>query len=290
MSYMLIADAGSTKTDWVLLDKEGLECRRLITAGINAAIMSDPIIFEILENVGSDISDKSKIDCVYFYGAGCATQEIKDRIESLLKTVLPSASKIEVESDMLGAARALLGDSPGIACILGTGSNSCKYDGKEIVQSVPSLGFILGDEAGGAALGKQLLTSAFKGLMPEPLKESLFERYNLDYGTVIENVYRGSAPSAYLASFVPFILENIDRQFIRDLVDKEFNRFFVNNILRYEGLCELPVAFAGGVAYHFKEFIKSKLDCLVLNEGKIIERPLEALIDYHRLKLKSLYG
>lgn len=277
----MIADAGSTKTDWVLLEKSGRELCRVQTSGINCALMLEDHIRDIMEEALKRLNPNQSISKIYYYGAGCATEEIIHRTKNLLSSAF-QADEVEVKSDMLGAARALLGDNPGIACILGTGSNSCLYDGEKIVQSVPSLGFILGDEGSGAALGKRLLTSAFKGLMPEQLRKSLIDQYKLDYGTVIENVYRSASPSAYLASFVPFLIDNIEKNHIRELVDKEFNRFFVNNILRYEGLCELQVAFVGGIAYHFADIIKEKISCLMLKQGKIIEKPLESLIEYHR--------
>lgn len=280
MALILIADAGSSKTDWVLADENGNVRMRHCTRGINAALINDHEIKEILSELKKHFPDNCKIDEIYFYGAGCATPVICGGLSNLLKEVLESRHA-EVNSDLLAAARSLCGDRPGIACILGTGSNSCYYDGEKIEDNVPSLGFILGDEGGGAALGKRLVSDCYKRLLPSEIRSALFEEYFLTYAKVISLVYKSDRPNRFLASLVPFIEKNLNNSYIRELVYEEFDRFVKRNLLNYPNINDLPVNFIGGIASTFEDILKEVLESNNLRCGKIIKRPLDALIEFH---------
>lgn len=280
MQHILIADAGSTKTDWALADDTGKVVFQLSSQGINAAVCTDAQIDEIFNEVSRQIPSGVSITRISFYGAGCATETICRKISTKLKSTF-NANEVEVASDLLGACRCVAGKRPGIVCILGTGSNACLYDGHNIADSVPSLGFILGDEGSGSALGKRLLSDAFKRILPEEIRNQLFYEYQLDYGKVIEKVYRGDTPNAYLASFVPFIHSRLDNVDIRKLVYDEFDRFLKRNVLAFKDAYLYEVNFVGGIAIHFEDILREALSANNLKCGNIIERPLESLVKYH---------
>ena len=275
---VLIADSGSTKTDWLLVGSDGTQTE-LHTAGINPARDAQDTIHRILyHELLTALPNASAPDAVCFYGAGC--------IEPFCKTVrtcleeLFHDSKIEVESDLLGAARALLADRPGIACILGTGSNSCLYDGHDIVMHTPPLGFILGDEGSGSYLGKVLLTGLFKGTLPATLREDFVSRYNLTPADIIERVYRQPAANAFLASLVPFIAEHRTHPAIHGLLTDAFRTFLRHNIAAY-GHSEMPINCVGGIAFQFETELKEAAQAEGMEIGKIMRRPIEAMSKYH---------
>ena len=208
----LIADCGSTKTHWCLLDNDSVE-REVYTVGMNAILltaeeMQQIMRDELLPQLGSAVS---QIDTVYFYGAGCLGGEICANVAGALRAVIPAAAHIEVDTDLLAAARALCGHRPGVACILGTGSNSCYYDGREIIDNVSPLGYILGDEGSGAVLGKILVGDVLKQQLPADLCRKFLEQYSLDRMTIIRRVYKEPGGNRFLASLSPFLLENIGR-------------------------------------------------------------------------------
>lgn len=278
----IIADAGSTKIEWAVTMGDGATEERFTTRGFNAAISSPSALAELIASEAPALLDYGReAEAVYYYGAGCAGERARLMAETLTKVI--GCKKSYAESDMLGAARALCFDSAGIACILGTGSNSCLYDGKKIIANIPPLGFILGDEGSGAVLGKIFLGKLFKGLLPNGCVERFKSRYpDIDSMAVIERVYRSERPNAFLASFAPFIAGSLDIPEIKRLVEDEFVRFFTTNVLPYEGSRSLPIHFVGSVAANFRPQLQTAATRCGVHLGKIIKSPLEALIDYHR--------
>lgn len=220
------------------------------------------------------------IDEVYYYGAGCVSEEVCGNVRrAIAKSV--KADIIEVHTDLLAAARALCGHKPGIACILGTGSNSCYYDGKEIIDNVSPLGYILGDEGSGAVLGKLLVGDVLKNQLPRELCDKFLAQYELDRLTIIRRVYKEPQPNRFLASLSRFLIENIEEPSIHRLVLNSFKSFFVRNIANYANYKELKVNFIGSVAYYYRDVLTeaaSAVDCTI---GTVLQSPMEGLIKYH---------
>ena len=287
---ILIADSGSTKTDWILVASDGTQTE-LHTDGINPARDARDIIYnvlyhDLLTQIPSDISreELSRSGCqgsegaVYFYGAGCI-EPFSQTVRSVLKDLFPCC-KVEVESDLLGAARALCGHEPGIACILGTGSNSCLYDGRDIIMHTPPLGYILGDEGSGSFLGKVLVNGLFKGVLPDELKQAFCSKYDMELPGIIEHVYREPSANRFLASLVPFIVEHRNHPSIHDLLVDAFRQFFVRNVAIY-GHKEMPIHFVGGIAYQFADELSEAAASEGMQMGRIMLRPIQSIVQYH---------
>lgn len=280
MEYNLIADAGSTKIDWALTDLQGGEVTHFTTRGLNALLATADQTESLMKEASSLLPGTASPTAIWYYGAGCATPEICDRMRSAIRAIL-KADEISISSDLLGAARSLLGHERGIACILGTGSNSCLYDGTNIIRNIPSLGFILGDEGGGASLGKRLIADAFKGLLPSAITDRLLEKYNLTLADILDKVYRNPAPNKFLASFVPFLRDHLRNPYVYSLVYTEFQNFLTRNVTHYQGAHSLPISFTGSIAFHFADVLKDAADSLGLTVGTITPQPLEGLVKYH---------
>lgn len=280
MRSKLIADAGSTKIEWRFLPADGSETESFATKGINPFLSSESEIMETLRSVASRFSSVPGPEEIHFYGAGCASSAICDAMARLLRGLWKD-SEISVESDLLAAARALFGRDKGIACILGTGSNSCLYDGAEIAAHIPSLGFVLGDEGGGAALGKRLVADVFKCQLPEDVRDAFFRAFCLTEAELLENVYRKSNPGRFLASFVPFLKENIHVEAVRSLVVDEFRRFVVRNLAMYPEARSLRIGAVGSVAHHFGPQLKEAASSLGYDVALVCKAPMEGLVDFH---------
>ena len=287
---ILIADSGSTKTDWILVASDGTQTE-LHTDGINPARDARDIIYnvlyhDLLTQIPSDISceELSRAGCqgsegaVYFYGAGCI-EPFSQTVRSVLKDLFPCC-KVEVESDLLGAARALCGHEPGIACILGTGSNSCLYDGRDIIMHTPPLGYILGDEGSGSFLGKVLVNRLFKGVLPDELKQAFCNKYDMELPGIIEHVYRQPSANRFLASLVPFIVEHRNHPSIHDLLVDAFRQFLVRNVAIY-GHKEMPIHCVGGIAYQFADELCEAAASEGMQMGRIMLRPIQSIVQYH---------
>ena len=309
----LIVDSGSTKTEWCLIGDEACyeSDGSIMSPGINpvrddrdtiAHVLGgvcarlpeaeEEMHFDTILGVHADplpagpihLSDRVKaLACqvaeVHFYGAGCLPATIPT-MQGLLQAFFPAA-RVHVASDMLGAARALCGSQEGIACILGTGANSCLYDGRDIVANVPALGWILGDEGSGAVLGRTLVADVLKGQLPAPLCHAFLEQYQLTAEAVIQAVYRGPQPNRLLASFVPFLAQHRDEPAISALLTDAFRRFFRRNVLPY-GRPDLAVHLVGGVACEFRDEIRAAAQAEGLSVGRILKQPGYALCCYHR--------
>lgn len=272
----IIADSGSTKVDFRVID-DGGRVHKAACSGMNPLYVSQAAMQEALTAQLLPVSGP-KVDAIYFYGAG-VIGEAADKVRGAFSEVF-DYDLIYVESDMLGAARALFGDRPGIACILGTGSNSCFYDGRKIVRNVRSGGFILGDEAGGADLGKRLLKAYIKGLLPAPLQAEFEERYHLDYAAIVRHVYREPEPGKFLGSFSPFLEDHIDDPYINALLTGAFNDFLRINVMQYD-VFHHEVSFIGSVAAVYKDILAKCMDAAGLRLGVIMRGPIDALVEYH---------
>lgn len=279
----LIVDSGSTNAQWVLLANNG-DHSAFRTDGINPFYqtregMKNTIMNQLLPQI-AHLLWVGPIQEVFFYGAGC-TPEKKPFVTEALQTSFKKA-QVFVESDLVGACKALLGDRPGIACILGTGSNSCYYDGKNIVKNVSPLGYILGDEGSGAVLGKRLVADVLKNQLPEGVKEIFFNEMNTSQAEIMENVYRRPFPNRYLASLSAFCAKHLDVKEIYDLVYSNFDTFVKRNVLQYDK--SLPVGFVGSVAYYYREVLTQVLNDNNLKLQTIMQSPVEGLTEYHKNK------
>lgn len=277
----LVVDSGSTKTDWGFFNT-AYDLRSVKTQGINPCHQSVEAISTIIKSellpntLGIDLNTVNE---VYYYGAGCATESICVQMAGILKEFFPNAV-IAVDSDMLGAARALCGRSEGVACVLGTGSNSCMYNGKEIVDQVPSLGYILGDEGSSAAIGRRLIGDCLKRQLPETVCNEFMERYQLTKEIIIENVYRQPLPNRYIAGFAPFVYEKRAVPEVHKLIIQCFSEFFTRNVISYHKPW-MPVHFVGSLADNFADELKETAEALGMTIGKIETSPMRGLIDYH---------
>jgi len=278
---ILIADSGSTKTSWCLTGISGLP-EIFSTGGMNPFFrntedIASEIRMQLLPETGSELNE------IHFYGAGVINQEKGNIVKIALQVLYPKA-EIEVQSDLLAAARATLGNEPGIACILGTGSNSCLYDGKEIIEHVPPLGFILGDEGSGAVLGRKLVGDFLKGIMPERVAEKFKTSFQLTYADFLDSVYKKEKPNQFLAQFVPFIKENITEKYCSILVETSFEEFVKRNVSKYSGFKGHPICFVGSVAFYFQEQLKNVLGKNHLRFKTVLKEPLDGLIKFHTEK------
>ena len=275
----LIADAGSTKTDWIVTNNS-LITKQIKTKGINPFYQTESDIIQLISTEIKSQIDEIEINEIYFYGAGCTTEK-QPIVANALKASFTNA-KIEVDSDLLAAARALCGHSEGIACILGTGSNSCFYNGENITQNTPPLGFILGDEGSGAYLGKTLVSDFLKRQMPDNIADLFANKYRLTTKEAVENVYRQPLPNRYLAQFTPFLSENIAEPYCYNLVFDAFITFFARNIVHYPDFHTLPIAFTGSVAYHFADVLEVAAYEFGLNFSHITQAPIDGLAEFHK--------
>lgn len=283
----LIVDSGSTKTSWCfafLPDTKSADGARTITTeGLNPAVMSAE---EVKEKIAKALNhclqslsiSAADVENVFFYGAGCIAGRAGVVSESI-SSILVDA-KIYVADDLLGAARALCGHKAGIACILGTGSNSCLYDGKNIVAHTPALGYVLGDEGSGAVLGRKFLNAVLKQTLPENIRKRFLQESGLDMAEVINRVYRSPAPNRFLASMSKYIHGYLDEKEVRDIVIDNFEDFIRNNILAY-GDKFRTINVVGSIAYHYKEQLTEAASRNGFQIGKIIKNPIEGLIEYH---------
>lgn len=275
----LIADCGSTKTDWVLCNGGNIIARAR-TQGLNPTHQESDEIYEILSAELPDEITSVTPDNIYFYGAGCAYDIANNRMRKALEGIF-ATKQIEINSDLLAAARALCKHEEGIACILGTGSNSCLFDGEKIVENTPSLGYILGDEGSGAHLGRQLLSDCLKHQLPQSLREKFFKQYNLDIATILEKTYHSSLPNRWLAGFTPFLSENKNVPEIKMMLKYCFTQFFQRNTMVYRRSW-LPIHIIGNVGLNFSDEIRETAESLGLSVGNIEASPMEGLIEYHK--------
>jgi N-acetylglucosamine kinase-like BadF-type ATPase len=275
---ILLADGGSTKVDWRLVEANK-EIKKISTKGANPFFRTREEISEELAVGLKPALDGHRVEAVYFFGAGCASPEknaiIRDAIAD--NTDAPA---IEVASDLLAAARGLCGHNKGIACILGTGSNSCFYDGEQITKNVPALGYVLGDEGSGAVLGKLFLGACLKGVLTGEIKERFLEEYNLSTAEILDRVYKQPLANRFLATLSPFIARNLGEKSVYELVYGAFRDFLTRNVMQYD-YKNYQTNFTGSVAYHYQQLLRTVAADLGVNVGVITSSPMEGLIEYY---------
>lgn len=277
----LIADSGSTKTSWCMLDNN-LQQDHYKTIGYNPHyISSEGIVKSMKENLlQMMVAQPEEIKEVHFYGAGCSTPADVNTVEQALTECFPK-SKIIVEHDLLAAARSLCGHDAGISCILGTGSNSCYYDGEDIKDNVPALGFTVGDEGGGSNLGRLLVKSYFYREMDEKLAAAFYERYELTKAILLDNIYQKPLPNRYMAQFTLFYRDHRDHPIIKKLLSDNFRGFLTRQVSKYEKAQELPIHYIGSIAYYFREELEQVMREMNMTIGKVVRNPMDGLIAFH---------
>lgn len=275
-----IADSGSTKTDWVILNEDLTENFRTETIGFNPYhIDADSIGQEISKNLKlKEIAEQVK--SVYFYGSGCSNESAIEIVKNGLKTIYTNAD-FSINHDLLAACYAVYRGKPAMVCILGTGSNACYFDGENIKEATPSLAYILGDEGSGCYMGKKLVHAYFTKKMPKDLKVKFKEQYDLDIVTLNENVYKKPLANAYLASFSKFVYENKEHTFMQHLIFNSMRDFFENQVLPNPEARFSEVNFIGSIAHFFEDEIKTAAANLHLEVGQIVRKPIDSLVNYH---------
>lgn len=283
---IIIVESGATKTDWCAVAADG-SVIPVRTAGMNIATMPIEAIKAIINEAAPQLNPNGeKVTELHYYAAGLIIPEgekippVAKNLDASLKEYFPDA-EMEYASDLLDAARAVCGHKPGIAAIMGTGSNSCLYDGKNIVKNVRSAGFILGDEGGGACLGKMFMADFLKGLVPEPVSSEFARDFQVDYFTVVQKVYKSDAPSRYLGEFAPWIMARYDScDYVRELVDRNFRNFIERALSQYD-IKKYPVGVVGGFGYAHQEKLRKVAAEYGIRFSEIIATPIEGLIKYH---------
>ena len=278
---ILIADGGSTSVDWILI-KGGKIKKEVYSAGVNPFIRGYDEIFEEISRFVAPKFKNSKIETIYFFGAGCATQEKNEIVKKAIAESF-NIHDIRVDSDLMGAAIGLCKNSPGIVGILGTGSNSCFYDGKTITHHVPPLGYILGDEGSGAVLGKLFLNACLKNQLTEGIKEKFFDTYNLTVPDIMSRVYDKPMPNRFLGTIADFMIQNFEDDSIHDLVCSSFADFFRKNIMQYK-YKQYMVHLTGSIAYIMEDTVRDIARELDIYIGSVLESPMVGLIDYYSSK------
>ena len=280
----LIADSGSTKTDWCLCDGSTI-LTTIQSQGINPYHQAEETIEQVLREEllpqlikSPEYKDQHAIKVIY-YGAGCANETACNRVKEAIYKVL-NTKDITIHSDLLGAARALCGHEEGIACVLGTGSNSCLYNGKEIIANVPPLGYILGDEGSSAVLGRRLVGDCLKNQLPEAIRNEFLSEYELTQEIILEKVYRQPLANRFLASLTPFLSKHRDVPEIHTLLVESFVDFFVRNVKQYRRPW-LPIHFVGSIANAFNAEVREAAESLGMEVGSTLQSPIDGLVKYH---------
>jgi glucosamine kinase len=278
-NMILIADSGSTKTSWSLVDSGTATVETCQTSGINPLYQDEETIFQLLKQEFL-LKPKTPVT-LFFYGAGCINPGVNKAVRGALIRAFRTR-ELFIDTDLMAAARSLCQDGPGIACILGTGSNSCYYDGREIRRHVSPLGYVLGDEGSGAVIGRKFLSDLLKNQLPTVVANRFFSTHNLTSHQIIEQVYKKPFPNRFLAQFTRFVHNNLHEDAIRRLVISSFNDFFSRNIRQYPEAQHTPVHFTGSIAYHFELLLRESAGNAGFETGIITESPMEGLIQFHR--------
>lgn len=277
-SIKLIADSGATKAEWCLVN--GGKIKTIFTQGISPYFLNTEQITDLLIKELKPKLKNVSIDEVFYYGTGCANTENAKSVKKAITNVLPG-SKVAVTHDLMAAARALCGRKKGIACILGTGSNSCYYDGKKIVKNSPGLGYVLGDEGSGAYLGKKVIQYYLYGTFDDELMGRFDVTYTTNKAEILENVYKKPLPNRYLAGFARFLADNRGHYMIENIIEDGLNDFFFNHLCKYRETWTLPVSFAGSVAFGFKDVLQDLCNSYEFDLGRVMKNPMEGLLEYH---------
>lgn len=279
MAIKLIADSGSTKTEWCLLN--GKSAKTFYTQGLSPYFLSSEQIEYIINEELKSKFKNTEPDDIYFYGTGCSNADNVKQVKKAIRKVFTDA-KIFVDHDLMGAAKALCGHEKGIACILGTGSNSCYYNGKRIVKNSPGLGYVLGDEGSGAYMGIKVIQHFLYKTFDGDLLDRFNAKYNTNSDEILSAVYKKPLPNRYLAGFTTFLAENRGHYMIENIIEDSFNDFFFNHVYKYRESWTMPINFTGGVAYGFRDVLKEMCASFELQLGKVIKKPMDGLVKFHQ--------
>ncbi|WP_159950380.1 N-acetylglucosamine kinase [Polaribacter septentrionalilitoris] len=279
---ILIADGGSTKADWIAIDNATKEeVFRTRTLGLNPAIVPEEELNNRIINMFQLINVKEDVEEIHFYGAGCGTPKPVAILKTVLESIFVNA-KVYIAEDMLAAVYAASGNKPAIVCILGTGSNSCYYDGENMEMLVASLGYILMDEASGNYFGKKLIIDYYYQKMPSAIAEKFNEEFDLDADYIKKNLYREPNPNMYLASFAKFMFDFKEEKYIKKIIKKGFQEFFKYRVLPYNKTSETPIYFIGSIAHYFRDILENIAENNNLKITDVIQRPIDNLLEYHK--------
>ncbi len=284
---ILIADGGSTKSSWCLINEAGRKIH-FNTEGYNPYFAKTDYIENSLRTTLPQDLDCAKVEEVYYYGAGCSTDANKKIVSDAMQKIFVNAS-IQINHDLLASCRALLGDEPGFAAILGTGTNTCLYDGKDVTLNIDSLGYFLGDEGSGSNIGKRLLADYMKGFMPKGLAEHFFAIYGYTNEDIFDHIYNKPLPNRFCASFSKFLYDykNEFPEYAKDVVDTAFVSFFEKLVIHYPNYKNYLLNCVGSVGYSFKDRLSVIADRYEMGVGKLIRSPIDDLVEYHVAKFVS---
>lgn len=278
---ILIADGGSTKCDWILLSNTGEQIFKTRTKGLNPAVFPELMLEQRIEENPELQEVKNQVERIHFFGAGCGTETPRKLLEDIIANFFTNASEVLVKEDMVAAVYAATTE-PGIVCILGTGSNSCFFDGKNIEMAVNSLGYILMDEASGNYFGKRLIRDYYYKRMPPDIAKKFAATFNLDSDEIKKNLYRRENPNTYLASFAEFIFTNERNGYFYKLVHEGIQDFMQSRVLCFKQAQNVPIHFIGSIAYFSEDIIRAVAQPYSLEIGNVIRRPIDALIEHYR--------
>ena len=277
----LIADSGATKTEWCLIN--GNKKNIFITQGMSPYFISGDQMEKILADELRPQIKKIKIDEIHYYGTGCANPDNVKVVKKVFENTFPAAA-VSIDHDLMAAAKALCGNEKGIACILGSGSNSCYYNGKKIMKNSPGLGYILGDEGSGAYLGKKVIQYYLYNTFDDDLRSRFDAKFVTNSTEILNSVYKKPLPNRYMASFAIFLAENRGHYMIENIIEDGLNDFFFNHICKYKESWTLPVHFVGSIAHGFKDVLVEMCKSYELQLGKVLKNPMQGLIEYHKNK------
>jgi glucosamine kinase len=278
MAAKLIADSGATKAEWCLIT-DGKK-KTVITQGIHPWFLTIEQIQQLVQKELVPKLKNARQDEIFYYGTGCANRDNAAAVKKALMQVFAGA-KVDVNHDLMASARATCGREKGVACILGTGSNSCYYDGKKIVSNSPGLGYVLGDEGSGAYLGKKVLQYYLYNTFDDDLRARFDATYVTTTAEILESVYKKPLPNRYLASFTKFLADNRGHYMIENIIEDGLNDFFFNHLCKYKETWTLPVSFVGSVGFGFKDVLQQLCSSYEFELGKVMKNPMPGLVDYH---------
>lgn len=284
---ILVVDSGSTKTDWIALDNEGEEIFSTQTLGLNPQMLSNEILNERIKNNFDIYKNRKLVNKLFFYGAGCGVKDTQNRILKVFKSIFVN-SEFDIKEDTYAAVYSAVDKGiPSIVNIIGTGSNCSYYDGKNVIQKVQSLGYVLMDYASGNYYGKYLIRAYYFNKMPEYLRDEFSNNYDLSPNSIKNKLYREENPNTYLAGFARFLIENKSNEYFKEIIFKGLERFIDYQILQYNDFSKVDIHYVGSIAYYLKDEITKIGKKYNLKTGKFIQRPITGLVDYHKRNILS---
>tara|TARA_B100001769_G_scaffold202086_1_gene161832 strand:+ start:430 stop:1287 length:858 start_codon:yes stop_codon:yes gene_type:complete len=279
---ILVVDSGSTKTDWIALDKDGNEIFSTQTLGLNPQMLSNEILNERIKNNFDIFKNRKSVNKLFFYGAGCGVEDTQNRILKVFKSIFEN-SEFDIKEDTYAAVYSVVDKGvPSIVNIIGTGSNCSYYDGKNVIQKVQSLGYVLMDYASGNYFGKYLIRAYYFNKMPESLRDEFSNNYDLSPNSIKNKLYREENPNTYLAGFAKFLIDNKSDEYFKEIIFKGLERFIDYQILQYDNFSNVDIHYVGSIAYYLKDEITKIGNKYNLKTGRFIKRPITGLVDYHK--------